>query len=195
MAPGLPKQGPPWGIEGEPGGSRNSTLKRPFEANNEGDMGHHKNQPCGTKTPLVPLTSNHHTHRAHTCHRNATLKSPTIFILRPIKRARNWRRTTHQCTATFTWQRVTPPSHTCHSLHHTAHAGQTAPSPSDKAEDFSPLHERCISPQCSDCVQNEGECRTQRICAHIHVCSVPLRLLVDYSLVLGSAYLAVYHTH
>ena len=46
IAPGLPKQGPPWDIEGEPGGPKKFALKRPFEANNKGDatghLGHHK---------------------------------------------------------------------------------------------------------------------------------------------------------
>jgi len=132
-APGLPKKGPPWNIEGEPGSSKNFALKRPFEANNEGDAGHHENQPCGTKTPSVPLTSNHHTHRARTCHRDAALKSPVIFVLRPIERARSWRRTT-QRAATSTWQ-------TCHAavtraspLRRTARAGQSAPSLSNKAK-------------------------------------------------------------
>ena len=57
LAPGLPKKGPPWDIEGEPGGLKIFTLKRPFEANNEGDAtghtGHHKKIPGPTKIPSV----------------------------------------------------------------------------------------------------------------------------------------------
>ena len=48
-APGLPKKGPPWGIEGEPGGPKTFALKRPFEADSEGEdvghFGHHKQIP------------------------------------------------------------------------------------------------------------------------------------------------------
>jgi hypothetical protein len=58
MAPGLPKQGPPWSIEGEPGGLKNSTLKRPYEADNESDAaghaGHLKNHPCRIEIPSAP---------------------------------------------------------------------------------------------------------------------------------------------
>ena len=54
-APGLPKQGLPWGIEGEPGGSKIFALKRPFEADNEGDdVGHHRSLPSHIRTPSVP---------------------------------------------------------------------------------------------------------------------------------------------
>ena len=35
--PGFPEEDPPWGIEGEPGGSKNFKSKRPFEADIEGD--------------------------------------------------------------------------------------------------------------------------------------------------------------
>jgi hypothetical protein len=137
LAPGLPKHGPPWGIEGEPGGTNSFKSKRPFEANiegnNAGHFGHHKNEPCYTKTPSVPLISNHHTHWTRIFHRNMALKLPVIFALRPIERVRN-RRRTMQCMATSTWQHVMPPSHTYHSLHRTTHAGQTALSPLKKAK-------------------------------------------------------------
>ena len=54
MAPGLPKQGPPWGIEGEPEGSKNFALKRPFEADNEVDnVGHQRSLPSHIQTPSV----------------------------------------------------------------------------------------------------------------------------------------------
>jgi len=53
-APGLPKQGPPWDIEGEPGEMKAFKLKRPFEAENEGDavghFGQEKRIPGYTKT-------------------------------------------------------------------------------------------------------------------------------------------------
>src|SRR6266851_816180 len=76
-APGLPKKGPPWDIEGEPGGLKIFTLKRPFEANNEGDAaghtGHHKKIPGPTKIPSVqapPQISNHYSPQVRTCHRD-----------------------------------------------------------------------------------------------------------------------------
>ena len=138
-ASGLPKKGPPWDIEGEPGGLKIFTLKRPFEANNEGDAtghtGHHKKIPGPTKIPSVqapPQISNHYSPRVRTHHRDTALKPPAIFVLRPIERAHNWRKTMCQRAATSTWQHVTPPSHTRHSQCHTAHAGQTAPSLSNK---------------------------------------------------------------
>ena len=138
-APGLPKKGPPWDIEGEPRGPKIFALKRPFEANNESDAvghtGHHKKIPGPTKIPSVqapPQISNHYSPRVRTHHHDAALKPPAIFILRPIERACNWRKTMRQCVATSTWQHVTPPSHVCHSQHRTVHTGQTAPSPSNK---------------------------------------------------------------
>src|SRR6266851_63996 len=103
MAPGLPKQGPPWDIKGEPGGPKNFTLKRPFEANNEGDatghFGHYKNEPAHIKVlsvPLAPQISNH-SPWARTRHHGAALKLPDIVVLRPIKRACSWRRRRWQC--------------------------------------------------------------------------------------------------
>src|SRR5216683_1005577 len=138
-APGLPKKGPPWDIEGEPGGPKIFALKRPFEANNEGDAaghtGHHKKIPGPTKIPSVqapPQISNYYSPQVRTRHRDVALKPPAIFVLRPIKRARNWRKTTCQHAATSTWQHVTPLSHACHLQRHTTHTGQTAPSPSNK---------------------------------------------------------------
>src|SRR6266851_5224433 len=149
MASGLPKQGPPWDIEGEPGGRQNLALKRPFEADNEvdteGQTGH-KQIPGHIKMQVsttAPQTPGHYSPWVCTHHRDAALKPPAIFILRPIKRACGWRRTTCQCVATSTWQHIMPPSHVCHSLCCTACAGQTAPSPSNKAEVFPLLHARC----------------------------------------------------
>ena len=191
-APGLPKKGPPWDIEGEPEGPKIFSLKRPFEADNKGDAaghtGHLRSHPCRTKTPSVSSAPHmpNHSPRAFTHHRDAALKSPVIFILRPIERARNWRRTMCQRTATSTWQHVMPPSHARHSLRRTARAGQTAPSPSNKAN-FSLMHGRCISPQSPNCVRNEGECRMHRVRARAPVfartrlcLSVSLQYLVDY---------------
>ncbi len=164
-APRLPKQGPPWGIEGEPEGLKNFTLKRPFEAKTGDDLGHtghYRNQPCRTKTPSVPLISNHHTHQAHTFHRNVALKLPDIHILRPIERARGWRRTT-QRAATSTCQHVTPLSHVRLMR---LHAGRI-PSRAPQIKKIPPLlHARCILFQSPDCVRNEGECRTHRVRVH-----------------------------
>jgi hypothetical protein len=118
MAPGLPKQGPPWVIEGEPGGSKNSALKRPFEAENEGDAaghtGHLENQPCRIKIPSAPQTSKDHVPWGYTRHPNLPSKPLDIFVLRPIERVRGWRRR-RQCVATSTWQHVTPRSHVRHA--------------------------------------------------------------------------------
>src|SRR5216683_8399259 len=98
-APGLPKQGPPWGIEREPGGRQTFESKRPFEADIEGDavghFGHHKRS-------LVTLKPHqYHQHlkyqtghlpQAHTHHCSMALKPPASFTLRPIIRARTWQR-------------------------------------------------------------------------------------------------------
>jgi hypothetical protein len=95
-APGLPKQGPPWGSEGEPGGTKNFGLRRTFEAENEGDAadhtGHHQKKPGHIKVPLAPQISIYYTPWAHTFHRDAALKPPDIAALRPIERARDWKR-------------------------------------------------------------------------------------------------------
>ena len=111
--PGLPKQGPPWDIEGEPGGTKAFEPKRPFEAENEGDAaghtGHHENEPCRIQSPSAssaPQISNH-LPRARTRHRGATLKPPEIDVLRPIERARDWKRRG--------WQRGHTPTSTCHA--------------------------------------------------------------------------------
>jgi hypothetical protein len=40
MTPGFPEEGPPWDIEGEPGGRQNFNLKRPFEVNEGNGTGH-----------------------------------------------------------------------------------------------------------------------------------------------------------
>ncbi len=138
-APGLPKQGPPWGIEGEPGGLKNFALKRPFEANESDDAGHtghHRSQPCHTKIPSVssaPRTPGH-LPRAHTHHRGATLKLPAIFTLRPIERAHSWqrRRTRWQCGHLHRHEHVTP-HHTCNThdsnTSHASHIPNCASSP------------------------------------------------------------------
>jgi hypothetical protein len=65
-APGLPKHSPPWGIEGEPGGTNSFKSKRPFEANikgnNVGHFGHHEIEPCRTKNPIsTPNIKSPHT--------------------------------------------------------------------------------------------------------------------------------------
>ena len=170
-APGLPKQGPPWGIEGEPGGSKNFTLKRPFEANKSNDVGHtghHRSQPCRIKTPSVQAPSQipGHLPQAHTRHHDAALKSQ-VLVLRPIERACGGRRRTTQRVATSTWQHVTPPSHARHVQPHTSYTGHIPScAPLNKA-DFSLVHGRCISPQSPDCVRNEGECQTH----HVRACT------------------------
>src|SRR6266853_108297 len=74
MAPRLPKQGPPWDIEGEPGGRQNLALKRPFKANNKVDtkgQTSHKQIPGCIKMQVsttAPQTLGH-LPRAHTHHR------------------------------------------------------------------------------------------------------------------------------
>jgi len=87
-APGLPKKGPPWSIEGEPGGSKNAALKRPFEANYEGDAaghtGHLRKPPSHIKTLSAPPASQitkYHSPQACTRHRNTALKPPAILHL------------------------------------------------------------------------------------------------------------------
>jgi hypothetical protein len=40
MTPGFPKEDPPWGLEGEPGGIKSFNLKRPFEADKGDTKGH-----------------------------------------------------------------------------------------------------------------------------------------------------------
>src|SRR5712671_806640 len=96
LAPRLPKKGPPWGIKGEPRGSQNFTLKRPFEAkmgDNVGQTGH-KQIPGHIKmrvSTTAPQTLGH-LPWAHTHHCSAALKLPAIFALRPIKRAHTWQR-------------------------------------------------------------------------------------------------------
>ena len=46
VTPGFPKDDPPWGIEGEPGGIKTFGLRRPFKAKNagitKGQTGHKK---------------------------------------------------------------------------------------------------------------------------------------------------------
>jgi len=94
MAPGLPKQGLPWGIEGEPGGSKIFALKRPFEADNEGDdTGHHRSLPSHIRTPSVPApqTPKHNVPCGCTRHPKPPWKLLDVVALRPIKRARDWR--------------------------------------------------------------------------------------------------------
>ena len=99
MAPGLPKQGPPWGIEGEPGGSKNFESKRPFEANIEGNatghFGQEKRIPGCTKIPSVQASlqiSKDHLPWGRTRHPDPPPKLPDIAALRPIERARDWKR-------------------------------------------------------------------------------------------------------
>jgi hypothetical protein len=98
LAPGLPKKGPPWDIEGEPGGSKIFEPKRPFEANIEGDatghFGHHKKVPGRIQTKSVqgPPQTPGHLPWARTRHRGTALRPPAIFVLRPIERAHSWQR-------------------------------------------------------------------------------------------------------
>jgi len=116
-APGLPKHGPPWGIEGEPGGRQNFALKRPFEADSESDAaghtGQHRSQPCRIQTPSVSLAPQTSNHSPRTFHRDAALKPPVIFVLRPIERAHSWqrRRTRWQRGHLHRHEHVTPSSH------------------------------------------------------------------------------------
>ncbi len=149
MAPGLSKQGPPWDIEGEPGGPKNFALKRLFEADNEGNatghFGYHKKIPSCIQTPSVsppPHISNHYSPRVRTHHHDVALKLPAIFILRPIERAHSWKRTRWQCSHLN--QHV--------AQLHTSHAGHI-PSCAHQIKQSSPsVHEICILPQSPDCV-------------------------------------------
>jgi len=133
-APGLPKKGPPWDIEGELGGSKDFALKRPFEAENEGDTtghtGHHRSQSCPIKVPLVlqapPQISKDHLPWGHTHHPNPPPKPPDIFILRPIKRAHSWQRRRRRWQHGHLNQHITP-CHTrdmCDSMPHTPATSQ-----------------------------------------------------------------------
>jgi hypothetical protein len=112
-APGLPKKGPPWDIEGELGGSKDFALKRPFEADSEGDAaGHlgHQKKPGRIKTPSVhapPQISKNHLPWDYTRHPDPPLKPPDIAALRPIERVRDWKRRG--------WQRGHTPTSTCHA--------------------------------------------------------------------------------
>jgi hypothetical protein len=129
-APGLPKQGPPWDIEGEPGGPKNFESKRPFEADNEGDaaghFGHQKNKPGRIKTssvPAVPQISKDHLPWGRTRHPDPPPKPLDVFILRPIERARawNWRRRWQCGHLNFNMSR---PHHARHAQLHASHAGR-----------------------------------------------------------------------
>jgi hypothetical protein len=117
--PGLPKQGPPWDIEGEPEETKAFKPKRPFEAENEGDtMGHtgHRKPPGHIKTLSAPPASQitkYHSPQACTRHCDIALKLQA-FILRPIKRVCGRRRTR--------WQHSHLPQPTHHTLSHTRHA-------------------------------------------------------------------------
>jgi hypothetical protein len=175
-APGLPKHGPPWDIEGELGGTT-------VEAENEGDAFDHRTP---TSVTTAPLTTNNYVPWARTRHRHPPLKSPTVPVLRPIERAHGWRRRRRRWRrGHIQLQHVTPPSHARLGHAHTraSHAGRIT-SRARRIKQFPPLHERCISSQSPDCVRNEGECRTQRVCAHVPVfgrarssfCLVHLRL-------------------
>ena len=90
-APRLPKKGPPWDIEGEPGGLNIFELKWPFEAKNKsniaGHTGHYKSEPCCTKITSAPQISIYYAPWACTFHCDAALKLPDTFVLRPIERA------------------------------------------------------------------------------------------------------------
>ena len=117
LAPGLPKKGPPWDIEGEPDGPKFFALKRPFEAENEGDAvghtGHHQKKPGHIKVLSAPQISKNYAPWARTCHCDVALKLPDIVILRPIERACSWRRR-RQRVATST-----QPTHHAHITHTT----------------------------------------------------------------------------
>jgi len=155
-APRLPKQGPPWGITGEPEGTR------PFEADNEGNavghFGHHKRS-------LVTLKPHqYHQHlkyqtghlpQAHTHHCSMALKPPASFTLRPIIRARTWqrRRTRWQRSHLCQYEHVMPLSHARLMQLHTLHASRIPSCAPQIKQKLPPLHETCISPQCPDCAK------------------------------------------
>ena len=195
-APGLPKHGPPWDIEGELGGMS------PFEAENEGDAtghtAHHKSLPCCIKIPSASQITNHYAPGARTRHRHPPSKLPTVSVLRPVERARGWKRRRWRCGHVL--QHVTSPSHTRlgHAHPRASYAGHIT-SRAHRIKQFPPLHERCISSQSPDCVRNEGECRTQRVRARVPMfgrarssfCLVP----VDYLLPLDLHTWQIYHTH
>ncbi len=151
-APGLPKQGPPWDIEGEPEGRQIFTLKRPFEANEGNDVGHtghHKNEASHIKAPSVSSAPQIPNHSPQACihHYNTALKPPDIVVLRPIKRACGWRRRRWQYGHLN--QHIMPLSHARLYTSHTSHILSCAPQIKQK---LPPLHQTCILPQCPNCV-------------------------------------------
>ncbi len=171
-APRFPRQGPPWGSEGEPGETKDFDLRRPSEANIEGDnvghFGHHQMKPGRIKVPSAPQTLGH-LPRAHTRHHSAALKPPAIFTLRPIERAHSWqrRRTRWQRGHLCQHEHVTP--HHTHNMHdsNTSHASHIPSCASQIKPCFPSLHARCILFQFPNCVQNEGECQTHHIRVHM----------------------------
>jgi hypothetical protein len=152
-APGLSKHGPPWGIEGEPGGTNSFESKRPFEADIEGDamghFGHHQKKPGCIKVPSAPQVSNYYSPRVHTCHRDVALKPPDTIILRPIERACGWRRRRQRAVTNFN---MSCPRHMRHMQLHASHASHIPSHAHRIKPSFPLLHERYISPQCPNCV-------------------------------------------
>ena len=60
MTPGFLKEGPPWDIEGEPGGRRNFNSFEVNEGDGAGHTGYYKNEPGRTKFKSV---QQHHKHK------------------------------------------------------------------------------------------------------------------------------------
>ena len=154
-APRLPKQGPPWGITGEPEGTR------PFEADNEGNavghFGHHKRSLVALKPHQYHQHLKYqtgHLPQAHTHHCSMALKPPASFTLRPIIRARTWqrRRTRWQRGHLCQHEHVTP--HHTHNMHdsNTSHASHIPSCASQIKPCFPSLHARCILFQFPNCV-------------------------------------------
>ena len=192
-APGLPKKGPPWSIEGEPGGRQIFESKRPFEAENEGNTtghtSHHENEPCRIQSPSASSAPHipNHLPQACTHHRGVTLKPPAILTLRPIKRACTWKKTRwkhihlrHFNMSRHPVTRATP--HLAHQLHH-------RPCTSNKS--LISLH--CMQDAFHSSSPTVYEMRGGVECtafvrtwpclpAHAHICFVPFDYLVDYPL-------------
>jgi hypothetical protein len=161
-----------------------------------GYTGHHRSQCCHTKTPSVSPAPQipHHSPRVHTYYHNAASKPPVVFTLRPIERAHNWKRKWQHGHLNFNM------SCPCHMQHMWLHASHTSRIPSRTHRikpSFPLLHERYISPQCPDCVRNEGECWMHHVrarmpmfaCARLCL-SCPFRSPCWLSFSSGSAHLA-----
>jgi hypothetical protein len=132
-----------------------------------GHFGHQKKISCCTKTPSVSSAPQilDHVSWGHTCHHNATLKLLGIIILRPIKRAHDWKEKV--AIWPLQLQHVMLSSHTQHVQPCALYVSHI-PSQAYWIKDFFPLlHASCILFQSPNCVRNEGECQMHYV--HVHV--------------------------